>query len=93
MGEIGELKVKLLRGNAVLPVRGSVGAIGYDLCAASNCVIPSQGKENIKTRLTVSLPPITYAQIAPRSGLAITNFIDVGSSRFGLMGLDQSGNF
>ena len=34
----------------------------------------------------MSLPPGTYARIAPRSGLAIRNFIDVGdgSSRFGL---------
>ena len=42
-GEASELQVKLLQGNAVLPTRGSVGATGYDLCAASNCVIPSRG--------------------------------------------------
>ena len=42
-GETGELQVKLLRGNAVLPARGSAGAAGYDLCAASNCIIPSRG--------------------------------------------------
>ena len=41
MGETGELQVKLLLENAVLPVRGSVGVAGYDLYAASNCVIPS----------------------------------------------------
>ena len=78
-GEIGELQVKLLRGNVVLPARGSAGATGYDLCASSNCVIPSQGKGTVETGLAVSLPSGTYARIAPRSGLAIRNFIDVGA--------------
>ena len=50
MGETGDLQVKLLRGNAVLPGRGSAGAAGYDLCAASNCVIPSRCKGTIETR-------------------------------------------
>ena len=76
--EIGELQVKLLRGNAVFPTRGSARAGGYDLCVASNCVIPSQVKGTVETGLAVSLPPGTYARIAPRSGLAIRNFIDVG---------------
>ena len=78
-GETGELQVKLLRENAVLPVRGSAGVAGYDLCAANNCIIPSRGKGTVDTRLAVSLPPGTYARIAPRSGLAIRNFIDVGA--------------
>ena len=62
----------------MLPSRGSVGAAGYDLCAASNCIIPSRGKATADTGLAVSLPPGTYARIAPRSGLAIRNFIDIG---------------
>ena len=78
-GKTGELQVKLLRGNAVLPTRGSAGAAGYDLWAASSCVIPSRGKGTIETGLAVSLPPGTYARIVPCSGLAIRNFIDVGA--------------
>ena len=62
----------------MLLARGSVGAVGYDLCVASNCVIPSWGKGTIDTGLAVSLPLGTYAHIAPRSRLAIRNFIDVG---------------
>ena len=62
----------------MLPVRGSVGAAGYDLCVASSYTIPSWGKGTVETRLVVSLPPGTYAWIAPRSGLATRNFIDVG---------------
>ena len=79
MGETGELQVKLLWGNAVLPVLGSAGAAGYDLCAANNYIIPSQGKGTIETELAVSLPPGTYARIAPRLGLAIRSFINVGA--------------
>ena len=74
-GETGELQVKLLRGNAVLPSWGSARADDYDLCAASNCIIPSRSKGTIDTGLAVSLPPGTYARIAPRSELAIRNFI------------------
>ena len=71
--------VKILWENAVLPVRGSAGAAGYDLCAAGSCVIPSRGKGTVETGLAVALPAGTYARIAPRSGLAIRNFIDIGA--------------
>ena len=37
----GELQVKILQQNAVLPMRGSAVAAGYDLCIAGSCVIPS----------------------------------------------------
>ena len=87
-GETGELQIKLLQGNVVLPARGSARVAGYDLCVASNCIIPSQGKGTMETRLAVSLPPGTYARIAPRSGLAIRNFIDVGA---GVVHLDYWG--
>ena len=63
----------------MLPVRGSAGAAGYDLCAAGNCVIPSRGKGIVDTRLAIALPMGTYVRIAPRSGLAIRNYIDVGA--------------
>ena len=79
MRGIGKLQVKILRENAMLPVRGSAGAARYDLCAAGNCVIPSRGKGIVETGLAVALPLGTYARIAPRSGLAIHNFIDVGA--------------
>ena len=76
--EIGELWIKLLWGNALLPVWRSARAASYDLCAASSCVIPSQSKSTIETRLAVSLPLGTYAHIAPRLRLATRNFIDIG---------------
>ena len=60
-GEIGELQVKLLWKNAVLPVWGSARAAGYDCCVANKRVIPSRGKGTIETSLVVSLPRGTYA--------------------------------
>ena len=78
-GETGELQVRLLRENPVLSTRGSAGAVGYDLCATSNCAIPSRGKGTVEIGLAVSLPLGTYAWIAPHSRLAIRNFIDVGT--------------
>ena len=78
MRRIGKPQVKILRENVVLPVHGSAGAAIYDLCAAGNYVIPSWGKGTMDTGLAVALPSGTYARIAPRSRLAIHNFIDVG---------------
>ena len=78
MREIGELQVILLHGNVVPPARGSARAAGYDLCATSNCIIPSWDKGTIEIGLATSLPLGTYAQIAPRSELATKNFIDIG---------------
>ena len=69
----------------MLPKRESTKVAGYDLCVASSCVIPSWGKGTIETGLVVSLPPGTDARIAPCSGLAIKNFIDVGA---GVVDLD-----
>ena len=68
-GEIGDLQVKLLRGNVVLPARGSAGAVGYDLCAANNCVIPSRGKGTVETGLAVLLPPVLMPVLHHVQGL------------------------
>lgn len=73
------LQIKRLSENAILPTRGSVYAAGYDLCSAYDCVIPARGKGLVKTDLAIAIPPNTYARIAPRSGLALKNFIDTGA--------------
>ena len=43
-GMTSELRVKCLWDNAMLPVRGTVGAAGYDISAANGCVIPAHKK-------------------------------------------------
>ena len=75
----GMLKMQKLNNNAALPKRSTKGAAGYDLCASQNCIIPAGGKGLVHTGLAISFPAGLYARIAPRSGLALKKFIDVGA--------------
>ena len=75
----GILKVQKLNNNAALPKRSTEGAAGYDLRASHDCTIPAGGKGLVKTGLAISFPAGLYARIAPRSGLALKKFIDVGA--------------
>ena len=75
----GVLKVKRLCNNARLPVRGTTGAAGYDLAAPQIAVVPAHGKVLVKPGLSISMPTGCYGRIAPRSGLALKKFIDVGA--------------
>ena len=75
----GVVKVKRLCNNARLPVRGTTGAARYDLAAAQNAVVPAHGKVLVKTGLSISMTTGCYGRIAPRSGLALKKFIDVGA--------------
>ena len=75
----GVLKVQKLNNNAALPKRSTAGAGGYDLCASQDCVIPAGGKGLVPTGLSISFPAGLYARIAPRSGLALKKFINVGA--------------
>ena len=73
------LQVKRLSENAIVPTRGSPLSAGYDLSSAEETVIPAGGKGIVKTDLSIACPEGTYGRIAPRSGLAVKKFIDVGA--------------
>uniref|UniRef100_A0A7S3PX71 Deoxyuridine 5'-triphosphate nucleotidohydrolase n=1 Tax=Chaetoceros debilis TaxID=122233 RepID=A0A7S3PX71_9STRA len=73
------LQVKCLSENAVVPSRGSPLSAGYDLSSAEQTVIKAGGKGIVKTDLSIACPEGTYGRIAPRSGLAVKKFIDVGA--------------
>ena len=75
----GVVKIKRTKVNAKLPVRGTAGSAGYDLAAAQAAVVPAHGNCLVKTGLAMALPPDCYGRIAPRSGLALKKFIDVGA--------------
>ena len=64
---------------ARLPVKGSAFAAGYDLHASEATSVPASGKALVSTGLAFSIPHGNYGRIAPRSGLAVKNFIDVGA--------------
>ncbi len=52
-------------------------------------MVPAGDKAMVPTDLSIACPPGTYARIAPRSGLAAKNFIDVGA---GVVDEDYRGN-
>ena len=54
-------------------------AAGYDLRSAYDAIVPAEGKALIKTDLQIQLPSGCYGRVAPRSGLAWKNFINVGA--------------
>ena len=79
------LFIKKLIPEAMLPTKGSALAAGYDLYSVSDLTIPAHGKSIVKTGLVtnfkkaIKVPTGNYGRIAPRSGLAVKNFIDVGA--------------
>ena len=74
------LKVKKLTYDAIVPTRGSDGAVGYDLYSSEDAVVPNQaGRALVGTGITVVLPPGVYGRVAPRSGLAVKHCINVGA--------------
>ncbi|XP_050543865.1 deoxyuridine 5'-triphosphate nucleotidohydrolase-like [Daktulosphaira vitifoliae] len=75
--------------HALPPSKGSKLAAGYDLKSAYAYTIKAHGKELVKTDIQIKVPHGTYGRIAPRSGLAWKNFIDVGA---GVIDEDYRGN-
>ena len=73
------LQVVKLSETAVLPVRGSEWAAGYDLSASQPTTIAAGGRGIVKTDLKISCPAGTYGRIAPRSGLTVKKGIHVGA--------------
>ncbi|XP_070494802.1 deoxyuridine 5'-triphosphate nucleotidohydrolase [Chironomus tepperi] len=83
------LRFAKLSENGLAPLKGSEKAAGFDLRSAYDCVVPARGKFVVKTDIQVELPEGCYGRIAPRSGLAAKNFIDVGA---GVVDEDYRGN-
>ena len=73
------LGIKKLSFDALLPTRGSVGAVGYDLYSNCDGVIPSSERMLVSTGIAVVLPKGVYGRVAPRSGLAVKHGIQVGA--------------
>lgn len=71
------LRVKNLTTKAHSLTRGSAESAGLDLCSAYAYLIPPQSRLLVSTDLSITVPEGTYGRIAPRSGLAKNNGIDV----------------
>lgn len=83
------LKFVKLSENATTPTRGSALSAGYDLYSADNSIIKPRNKAVVMTDIRIAVPEGCYARIAPRSGLAVKHFIDVGA---GVIDPDFRGN-
>src|SRR5215212_2125263 len=71
------LRFKQLDSRAALPTRGSALAAGLDLCSIEDVEIQPKQRATARTGLAVAIPPGFYGRVAPRSGLAVKQGLDV----------------
>ena len=83
-----ELKVKILKENAKLPVYATEGSAGMDLFAHEGCTLWAGEKKLIGTGIAVQVPAHFELQIRPRSGLALRKTLLV---HFGTLDSDYRG--
>lgn len=74
-----KIRFERINEGATAPVFGSAYAAGADLSSAESLKVPARGKCLVSTGLRVAIPAGHYGRIAPRSGLALKHFIDVGA--------------
>lgn len=74
-------KFAKLHEDAVIPVRGSDRAAGYDLSSCEDGVVPARQWKMFNTGIALEIPTEydCYARVAPRSGLALKKGIDTGA--------------
>ena len=71
------LKVKTLYEGAILPAYAYPGDAGMDLFSVDDKIIQPNDIALINTGIVIELPPMTEAQIRPRSGLALKHGVTV----------------
>lgn len=72
-------KIALLHKDAVIPLRGSNGAAGYDLSSCDEDIVPPKSWKMFNTGIAIEIPKECYARVAPRSGLALKKGITTGA--------------
>ena len=65
------IRVRKLREDAAVPTKAHEDDAGYDLFALDGVVIPPGESRLVSTGIALGLPPMTEAQLRPRSGLAL----------------------
>lgn len=73
----GDIKTQLLSEFSKIPEKGSINSAGYDLTSIEEFELKPMERHLFKTGLKMSIPIGMYGRIAPRSGLAFKNGIDV----------------
>jgi len=71
------LNFKRLDPRATLPTRGSAASAGLDIYSIEDITIEPKQRVLARTGLAVAVPLGFYGRVAPRSGLAVKNGLDV----------------
>ena len=92
-----DLQVQLLSPNGKVLTRSSTEAAGYDLYSSQDAVVPADNRLLVSTDIAIKVRFGTYGRIAPRSGLATKNSIDIGGGVIdkdyrGLVGINLVNN-
>jgi dUTP pyrophosphatase len=77
MGFTMNIQIKLLDPKAKIPTRGSYFSAGYDLYTIEEYELKPGERHLFKTGVSTAMPDGVYGRIAPRSGLAYKQGIDV----------------
>lgn len=91
------IRIKRLSEDALIPIKATDGAAGYDLYVPKDTPI-QKGRNIIPLDLSIELPQYTYARIAPRSGFSAKGFEDITGCRrdadvlIGTIDADYRGN-
>ena len=72
-----EIKINKLHKSAILPTRANDSDAGYDLYAIQDMIVGPMEKAIVPTGISIEIPKGYYGRVAPRSGLAVKNGIDV----------------
>lgn len=71
------IKIKKIHEMAIIPKRSNRTDAGADLYSVDVLTIPPLSRGIVSTGVCIEVPEGFYARIAPRSGLAVKNGIDV----------------
>jgi dUTP pyrophosphatase len=71
------LRFKQLDDRAALPTRGSAFAAGLDIRSLEDLIIGPRERVTARTGLAMAIPHGFYGRVAPRSGLAVKQGLDV----------------
>ena len=72
-----KIKIKKSHPNAITPRRAKDGDAAYDLFCVERTVIKPMERKVVSTGISIEIPEGYYGRVAPRSGLAVKEGIDV----------------
>lgn len=83
-----KLLIHLKHEHAKAPTKGSFYSAGHDLYSCEDVVITAGGRRLVNIGITAFFPFGTYGRISSRSGLSLTNGLEVGA---GVIDFDYGG--